>query len=45
MLAPNHDEGLGLDKFHVDADLISWELCMKEDNKDVDFGKHDCKYK
>jgi hypothetical protein len=45
VLAPNQDKDLVLDKFLLDADLISRELCMNDDKEEVDFGKHDCEYK
>jgi len=45
VLAPNHDKDLVLDKFPLDADLISRELYTKDDKEEADFGKHDCEYK
>jgi hypothetical protein len=45
VLAPNHDKDLLLDKFPLDADLLSHELCMKNDKEEADFGKHDDEYK
>jgi hypothetical protein len=35
VLAPNHDKDLVLDKFPLDVDLISWELCMKDDKEEA----------
>jgi hypothetical protein len=45
VLGPNHDKDLVLGKFPLDVDLISQELCMKDDKEEADFGKLDCEYK
>ena len=36
VLAPSHDQGLGLDKLSLDV-----ELCKKDDKEGASFGKHD----
>jgi hypothetical protein len=45
VLAPNHDKDLVLDKFPLDYDLLSQELCMKNDKEEASFGKRDEEYK
>ena len=45
VLTPNHDKDLVLNKFPLHVDLLSQELCMKNEKEEVDFGRHDDEYK
>jgi hypothetical protein len=45
VIAPEHDEFLGVDEFPLDVDLSSQELCIKDDKGEDDFGERDCNTK